>query len=53
MWRSEYDGREHWAYSTQIKQPKEKKTIKRLIGDYWPRIEDLHDEEKKGHKWHD
>ncbi len=44
MWRSEYDGSEWWDYSVPLSLPVDKKPIKRLVGRYWPSLEDLQGE---------
>ena len=53
MYRSEYDGSEWWEFSTPFKKPNVKLKIDRLIGNYWPSLSKLHDEDCKGHNWFD
>lgn len=49
MWRGEYDGSEWWEYSTPFKMPAKLKPIKRLVGYYWPSLEDLQNDKDTHH----
>ena len=51
MWRSEYDGSEWWDFVKLFEQPEKTKPIERLIGNFWPTLEELHDIESKGYNW--
>lgn len=49
MYREEYDGSEWWKYSRPFDIPKQTKPIKRLIGAYWPSLENLQDDKDYHH----
>lgn len=50
MWRDEYDGSENWSYSTPFVMPDNPLPVKRLIGNYWPKLSDLQDDNDRHHK---
>lgn len=49
LWRHEYDGSESWEYSTPFVRPTGNLPIKRLIGNYWPSLEQLQDDSDDHH----
>jgi hypothetical protein len=49
--RYEYDGSEWWEFKATPVKPGEYFKPDRLIGCYWPSLEDLHDPECAGHNW--
>jgi len=49
MYRGEYDGSEWWEYSRPFNIPEKSKPIKRLVGDYWPSLENLQDDDDDHH----
>lgn len=49
MWRGEYDGSEWWNCSKPFIITEEIKPIKRVIGNYWPKLKDLQDDSDTHH----
>jgi len=47
--RKEYDGSEWWSVHPPMEIPEGVKPIKRLIGDYWPTLADLQDDDDDHH----
>ena len=41
MKRGEYDGSEWWEFNPPMEKPEKTHKIKRLVGAYWPTLEDL------------
>jgi hypothetical protein len=49
MVREEYDGAENWRYLEEYEEPDEQVEIERVIGDHWPSLKDLNDEDVRDH----
>ena len=49
--RTEYDGGEYWQVNKPPKVSRKYKTPVRIIGNYWPDFERLHDPAYEGHNY--